>query len=520
MNFRYTLNQFALLMSGLALLQAMIGIGAVIDALFGVPEEEPAPWALLASGVICGIGFGIMYRLTRTKRQSFGRREALLLVGTSWLVGAAVSGLPFFFWALLHRMITPGEAGIWQHAFLNPVNCYFEAMSGLTTTGATILRDIATVPQSLLLWRALTHWLGGLGIVVLFVAVLPNLGAGAKKLFRMEAPGPTKDAVMPSIREAARVLWYIYLALTVAQIIALTVAGLSVFDAICHTFATLATGGFSTHNASIGAYRSWAVDIIVIVFMFLAGVNFGVYYEALRGRLRGAMRNTEFRAYVLIMFTIAAVVVMSLYVAGGELHLTDGSTVDASLSESIRHGVFTTVSIQTTTGFCTADFDRWPFLAKSLLVLAMCIGASAGSTGGGLKVIRIWVVLKVLWAELERAYRPQVVRPIKVGSAPIEQDLRLNTVSYVLGVMMICVGGAILVGAMEAGNGANFVTALTASIACLFNIGPGLAGVGAVENYAWFTSFSKILLSVLMAAGRLEVFAIVVLFFPRFWSSD
>ncbi len=516
MNFRIVFNRFALLLLVLAAIMLGIAGWAMLDWLaLGVANEKPAVFALLLSAAVGLFGGGAVWFVTRGA-DNLGRREALLLVAMSWLIGAAVAALPFYLWAWFDAAATP-EA-LPTHPMINPVNCYFEAMSGLTTTGATILEDIAPLPRSLLLWRALTHWLGGLGIVVLFVAVLPSLGVGGKKLYKVEAPGPQAQGVTPHIRETARLLWKIYLGLTVAQILALRLAGVNWFQSVCHTFATLATGGFSTHNASIAAYDSIAVDLIVIVFMFAAGVNFALYYAIMRRKWSAIRKDTELRVYFVCI--VVATIVITASLVGSTIHTTAGKTIgDAGLGQSLRYAAFAATSIQTTTGFSTADFDRWPFIAEALLLVMMFIGGSAGSTGGGIKVIRIWVMLKVLKVEIERAFRPQVVRAMKVGGAPVEPEMRLGAITYVLTMVLIVGLGAVLLVLIERGadGSITFTTAATASIATLFNIGPGLERVGATGNYAFFTDASKLVMCVLMALGRLELFAIIVLFSPRFW---
>jgi trk system potassium uptake protein TrkH len=410
------------------------------------------------------------------------------------------------------------EQGSFDRAFDASVNCYFEAMSGLTTTGASVLTDVASLPRSLLLWRATTHWLGGLGIVVLFVAVLPALGVGGKRLFRVEAPGPTAEGVRPRIQETARTLWLIYLGLTVAEIVLLRVCGLDLFNAVCHTFATLATGGFSTRNASVGEINSLPVDIIIIVFMVLAGVNFGIYYNGLRGKWRDVIRDPELRAYLGLLVVACAVVVACLW--ENYIVTTAGHHAEPSLGAAVRHGVFQVVSIQTTTGFCTANFDLWPFLPKAVLVTLMFVGASGGSTGGGIKVVRIIIVVKVVFAEIERVFRPKVVRTIRLGQSTVDPELRQAVLAYILIILFLFAVGTAALMLLEAHADIDITTAATASAATLNNIGPGLARVGAIENFAWFTAPSKVLMCILMALGRLEVFAVLVMVMPRFWFSE
>jgi len=285
----------------------------------------------------------------------------------------------------------------------------------------------------------------------------------------------------------------IYVGMTVIEIVAYRIAGMNWFDATCHSFTTLATGGFSTQNASLGSYDSRWIDIITIVFMVLAGTNFGLYYAAFRGKLKVIWSDPEFRFYIFLLTAGSAVVIFALLGSGEPLISTTGAIESNTIGNTITQGVFTVVSQQSTTGFCTTDFDRWPFVAKAVIILLMFVGGCAGSTGGGIKVIRIYVAFKVMLGELERAFRPHVVRPLKVGKLML----------------------------LESGNPkCDFTTAATASVATICTVGPGLAKIGATQNYEWFSDASKLLLCVLMAIGRLEIFAVLVLFTPRFWRSS
>ena len=420
MNFRYVLNQLGLLLLVLSVfLLFLAAFYFVIELLLHHDVSPAARTALFISGLLGGAAGGSAWFLSRKGSLHLGRREALLLVAMSWIAGAAFAALPFFLWA--HLDFDADTA----HPFKRYVDCYFEAMSGLSTTGATVLADIEAVPRSLLLWRAFTQWIGGLGIVVVFVAVLPSLGVGGKRIFQVEAPGPTPEGLQPQIRQTARVLLYIYLGLTAAEILALRVAGMSFYDALCHTFTTLATGGFSTRDASIGAYDSLAVDTVVIIFMILAGVNFALYFALLRRKFQSIWRDPELRTYLALL--LVGSVLITLCLVGQPIMTTTGREVGPSAGAAIRHGLFTTVSVATTTGYCTADFNAWPFLAKAVLILLMFIGGSAGSTAGGIKVIRIWIAFKVLLSEIERVFRPQVVRPVRVGNSVIDDELKLGT---------------------------------------------------------------------------------------------
>lgn len=474
-------------------------------------HDSAAAIALLASAAV-GFTLGALLRnASRRDSANLGRREAMLLVSTAWLAGAALAALPFFLWA--YTQSTASE----DHPFRSYLNCYFEAMSGLTTTGATIIGDghrIAELPAPLLLWRALTQWLGGLGIVVLFVAVLPTLGVGGKKLFQAETPGPRAAGVKPRIRETARLLWLIYLGLTLALVAALCGTGLDPFDAICHTFTTVASGGFSTRDSSIAEFTITQQSIIVL-FMVLSGVNFGIFHLIISGRFKQALTDVELRLYLGILLVGSLAVAWSLANQGriqGE--------GDAGFAVALRHGVVQTVAIQTSTGFCVTDFDRWHFAPKAILVLLMFIGASAGSTGGGVKIIRLLIAAKVFVAEIERIFRPNVVRPIKIGGSPVDFNLRLSTMVYLLTILVIFATGTLVIMALETGRHCDLTTAATACIATLNNIGPGLSRVGAVEHYGWFSAPSKIVLITLMALGRLELYALLVLLTPRFWHTQ
>ncbi|RMF85160.1 MAG: TrkH family potassium uptake protein [Planctomycetota bacterium] len=520
MNYAMVLNQFGLLSSLLAAIM-LIMAGAFV-ALGPIADEHPDANAILAlcfAGAITLAFGGASWWTTRRGSQFLGRKEALLLVAVSWLGGAAVSGLPYWFWARLAH-----GAGT-SHPFVDYASCYFEAMSGLTTTGATVLSDIESVPHSLLLWRSLTHWLGGLGIIVLFVAVLPGLGVGGKRLFQIESPGPAPEGLQPQVRETARRLWYIYMGLTLLEIAALwTLTPMTVYESVCHTFATLATGGFSTRGASIGAYYDTpAVDWIVIVFMVLAGMNFGLFYQLLRGNWRRLLEDVELRVYLAIM--LAGVLLVTLIVATDDAPpvLTTGEPLAAGAGEAFRQSTFTTVSIQTTTGFCTSDFNRWPFLAKAILITLMFIGGCSGSTAGGVKVIRAWIAFKVLRAEIEHVFRPHVIRPLKVGRTTVHPELRLGAVVYLVSVGLIFALGSVSLMLCEqlfSETACDYTSASTACVATMFNVGPGFSRVGAIENYGWFSSASKWIMSLLMALGRLELFAIFVLCSPKFWRRE
>lgn len=517
MNFRYVFCQLGLLFVVLSLILLLMAGGFFGSHLFiEAYEVEPtARTALILSGALGLVVGGLMWLLTRRAPKQLGRREALFLVAMSWVIGSAFTGLPYYLWATMHPTLDSA------HSFHSFTDCYFEAMSGLTTTGATILTDIDAIPHSLLLWRALTHWLGGLGIVVLFVAVLPQLGVGAKKLFRAEIPGPTKKGFTPQIRETAKVLAWIYLGITAASILALRATGaMGWFDAICHTFSMVSTGGLSTRDASIAAFDSVAVDIICMFFMLTAGVNFAVFYMFIRGQWRRAIADREFRVYVLLK-VICIVLVMISVASLPTITTTTGETVENTPLQNARYSAFQTIALHTGTGFCTADYDPWPFFARTILIGLMFIGGSAGSTAGGIKVIRFWMVLKIIFTSFEKSFRPQVVRPVRVGESVMDDEAKLSAMIYVVGFMLLFLIGAVAVRLLELDNPpCDFATAMSASLSTIGNIGPGLHGVGPTQTYAWFSAPSKWIFCLLMLLGRLEIFTILVILTPRFWRAN
>ncbi|UCE58363.1 MAG: TrkH family potassium uptake protein [Phycisphaerales bacterium] len=510
LDLRNTARHLGLLMFVLsALVGAAAGFAGWDHAFAG--HADTADIRALSATILIGVVVGgLLVFVGRGKAHMLGQREALLLVAASWLLGAVIAAMPYRVWSSLRP-----DAQVTAHSFDTFVNCYFEAMSGLTTTGATVVESIGTLPRSLLLWRAMTHWLGGLGIVVLFVAVLPLLGVGGRRVYRIEAPGPTPEGAMPRIQDTARILWFIYLGLTVAEVAALKLCGMDVFDAVCHTMGTLATGGFSTLDSSVAGFSSTAIHLVIIAFMVLAGINFGLYHQLLHRQWRSVLKDSELRAYLAIMFVATVIVTVCMLRAGQ--HVAAGGSQPAPVGLTVRDSLFQVVSIQTTTGFCTADFDAWGFTAKATLLILMFIGASAGSTGGGIKVVRILIAAKVILAEVEQVYRPKIVRTVKIGKAVIDPDLKRSTLAYVLSIAILFAIGTALLMFFESEGGVDITTAATASAATLNNIGPGLARVGATQNYAWFGASSKIVMCVLMPLGRLEMFAILVLFSPRFW---
>jgi len=431
------------------------------------------------SGTLLVIGF-----LPETE---MGYKDGYAIVVLSWLGAAFLGSLPYYLSGKIPSFI----------------DCYFESASGFTTTGSTILATIEILPRSILFWRSMTHWLGGMGIIVLALAILPLLGIGGMQFFQAEMPGPTKDRLTPRIQDTARILWSVYLLLTLAETGLLMLGGVDFFDAVCHSFATLATGGFSTHSTSIAYYNSVYVQGVIILFMFLAGINFSLHFQALRGQLSTFWRSEEFRLYLsLIIFSTGFITVAIFF----------SSTV-SSLGKNFRDVLFQVVSIITTTGFGTVDFDVWPPVCKIMLVALMFVGGCAGSTGGGIKVVRVLLFFKYARLQLERLVHPKQISVIKLGKVKVPQEVLLAILGFFALYILIFFLATLVVTAL----GVDIVTGFTAVAATLNNIGPGLHLVGPAQHFGHLQDLAKTVLIFCMIAGRLELYTVVVLFTPAFW---
>lgn len=433
------------------------------------------------------IGF-LLYYPVRHHTQELRLRDGFMVVVMFWTVLGVAGGLPIYL------------SGIYDISITDSV---FESISGLTTTGATVIVGIDDLPHSLLLYRQQLQWLGGMGIIVLAVAVLPMLGVGGMQLFRAETPGPVKDTKLtPRITETAKALWYIYLGLTVACCLAYWAAGMEFFDALAHSFSTVAIGGFSTHDASIGYYDSTAIELVAIVFMLLSGVNFAIHFAAWRHRsVNPYRRDAEFRTYMLVLFVVSLITI-------GYLQATH---TFESTTESIIGGLFQVVSIGTTTGYTTADYYTWPGFLPVLLLYVSFIGGCSGSTGGGIKVIRILLLVKQGVRELRRLVHPNAQIAVKIGKKAMPEKV----IEAVWGFFAAYFAISALLILLLMATGLNQVTAFSAVAACLNNLGPGLGDVG--RNFASINDAAKWILCVAMLLGRLEIFTLLVLFTPAFW---
>jgi trk system potassium uptake protein TrkH len=466
--------------------------------------------------------------INRRARYEQGVREGFAIVTLGWVSLALVGAIPFLVWFL-------EQSGDFRPTAVLAAftDAYFEVMSGFTTTGATILPDIEALPRGLLFWRALTHWLGGMGIITLALAIFPAMGVGGYQMFRGEMPGPSADRLRPRLRETAAILWGVYALLTGAETILLLLAGMNLLDALCHAFATMATGGFSTRNASVGAFGSATIDWVIILFMFLAGTNFVIHYRVLFHRDWRALReNREFHFYLGTVALAVLAMTAVLFLAGlpdagstasYQVAPREGAALAAhrdaeaakveSLAGALRYGTFQVVSIVTTTGFCTADFDLWPRALGLILIVLMFWGGCAGSTAGGMKMIRVLVTLKASWRELKKVVRPRLVAPLKVRRAALQEPMVANIVGFFVLFVGLFVVGAVLMSFFVP----DLVTAVSSVAACIGNVGPGLAGVGATQHYAWIPPAGKWVLILCMLLGRLEIFTVLVVLRPSFW---
>ena len=364
------------------------------------------------------------------------------------------------------------------------------------------MTDIEMLPQSILFWRSLTHWLGGMGIIVMTIAILPLLGVGGMQLFKAEVPGPVADKLTPRITETAKILWGVYVLISAIEALLLWIGGMTFFDALCHTFGTMATGGFSTKNASIGAYNSAYIDYVVVVFMILAGANFALHYRLLRGDIRAYVRNKEFLFYM-------SIIGLALILVGLDTFFTQYGDVPLAF----RKTLFQVVSIMTTTGYGTADYEQWAFTAQFVLFVLMFVGGCAGSTGGGMKVMRIHVLIKFVINEITHLLHPHAIRPVRLGESAIPRDVVSNVVGFFITFIFIFIVGVLVMAAL----GLDMATSFGAVAATMNNIGPGLGDVGPIDNYAHIPAVGKWVLAFLMLAGRLEVFTVIILFSPSYW---
>ena len=451
-----------------------------VALLYGERDDAAV---FLGSAVCSAIVGHLMTRGRQTHTDDLKRVEGLAIVAGSWLLLSAAAALPYV------------------GAGMGPIDAMFESMSGMTTTGATVMRDFGDYGRGLFFWRSLTQWLGGMGVIALFVAVLPRLGIGGRELFFAEAPGPSDEKLTPQIRKTAAALWTVYVTLTAAQFVALILVGMPAFDSACHALTTLAAGGFSPHPLSIAGYANPAVEWVIIFFMFAAGANFALHYRTMRGEGSAFPKDEEFRAYAAIVLVGALLLVVFL------------QPEIPGFVDRLRHGLFQTLTILTTTGYASTDFQLWNDQAKMVLLLLMFIGGCAGSAAGGPKIVRQVLIARYTLLELRRTLHPRGVLPVKLGGRVVPEAVMRGVLVFFLFYLLVFAVCTMIVSAL----GADLLTALTASIACLGNIGPGFSAVGPMANFADLHPVSKIVLTGAMWIGRLEVLTVLALLRPEVW---
>lgn len=477
MNFRAVIKLlgFILLMLGVSML-----LSVVVALIYGEGDARGIAYSSVITMIVGGL-----FTLAQRQKIDLNLRDGFAVVTFGWLSISAAGSLPFLLTGTIPSV----------------TNAFFESASGFTTTGASILTNIESLPHGVLFWRSFTHWVGGMGIIVFSIAILPLLGVGGMQMFKAESPGPTADKLTPRIRNTAEILWGVYLLFTVAEIALLHLGGMGLFDSACHAFGTLATGGFSTKNTSIAFYNSAYIHWVIIIFMFIAGVSFNLHFHALRGHPKKYLESPEFKFFAKIILGAVALVTV--------LRLLSGDPFEKSL----REAAFQVVSIATTTGYATADFEGWQLLAQALLVMLMFMGGMAGSTGGGMKAVRVQLLLKQARVELHKLIHPQTLYPIRQGDRVVQESIIWNVLAFALLYAMLLGTGVLAMTALNI----DLVTSFSSVVACLSNIGPGLGNVGPAENYAGIPTAGKWVLVFMMIVGRLEIYTMLVLLTRTFW---
>ena len=438
----------------------------------------------MGATLVCGAALVAMFRHEKTETMS--QREGMAIVSLGWTAIGLFGALPFYF----------------SDAAFFFVDAFFESVSGFTTTGSSILTNIEGLSPGLLVWRSFIQWLGGMGIIVLSIAILPFLGVGGMQLYKAEVPSPVPDKLKPRIRDTALILWKVYALFTVAETLLLMIGGMTFFDALNHAFTTMPTGGFSTKNASVAHFDSVYIDVVITVFMLLAGINFSLHYQLLKGRPLAFWKDSECRFYLAMCLILTLVVGADIY-----------RTVYADAGQALRYAAFQVVSIVTTTGYATADYELWPGMSQIIIFLCMFVGASAGSTGGGMKCLRIMLGFKYCYKELFSMIHPRAVSHIKIGGKTVPEEVVRSVLGFLALYMALFSVSTVLL----AGTGVDFVTALGAVAATIGNIGPGFGMVGPVENFAQIPYWGKWLLSWCMLLGRLEIYTLIIIVVPEFW---
>ncbi len=461
---------------------AFMALSAIVSLIYSEFNT-----ALMFGVTIIGmLALSLILAYKKPANTSFYAKEGIITVSMSWVIISLIGAIPF---------TLTGSTPTY-------IDSIFETISGFTTTGSTLLPNVEIIDKGILFWRSFTHWIGGMGVLVFVMSILPMSGADPFLVMRAESPGPTKEKLVPKARQTAKILYKIYIGLSITQVILLVCGGMPLFDSIVHMFGTAGTGGFSIKNLSIGYYNSAYIDVVITVFMILFGINFSAYFLLLAKKFKKFLTHEETRAYLGII--IAAILIIAINLMG---------TYFNNFAESVRYAAFQVASIITTTGYATTNFDLWPTLSKFVLIFLMFIGASAGSTGGGIKVSRIVIMFKTLKREAIRILHPKAVKLIKLEGAPLGENIIRGTGVFIATYVGITAVSILLVSI----NGKDMETTATAVITCISNVGPGFAAVGPIGNFSSFSAFSKIVLSLDMLIGRLEIFPVLMLFWPGVW---
>lgn len=480
MNWKPVLNLISMVLIIISLFMLIpAGVSLFLDGTDFFP-------LLYSFGISFLSGLLIFLLTMRYRKDELRHRDGFMAVALSWLAVAFFGALPYLF----------------SHSFTSFSDAYFEAMAGFTTTGSSVMSDIESAPAGILFWRSLSQWLGGMGIVLFSLAILPMLGGGGMQLFKAEVPEISVDKLRPRIIDTAKSLWYIYAALTVMAVFLLKIGGMSLYDSFCHAFTTMATGGFSTRNASIAHYGSSYIEVVITIFMFLAGINYTLYFHAIRGNILRFAKSEEFRFYLTV--TIAATALLTFNLMGNNY---------TSLLDSLRLALFQVVSIMTTTGYATADFEKWTYFSQMTLIFLMFFGGMIGSTGGGMKQIRILLMIKQAYRELYQLVHPRAVTVVKVDNKSISKEI-LGSIWGFFSLFIIIMVIATLMMTM---TGIDLTTAASTVISALCNVGPALGDAGPAENYSALPHLAKWILIFCMLVGRLEIYTVIVLFIPHFW---
>lgn len=476
---------YGMVIKNLGIVLVCEGLAMFPSLMVALIYGENSAWAFFYTILLLLI-IGITVGFIKPKNKGVYVKEGFAIVAIGWILVSFFGAFPFYFSGVIPSF----------------VDGFFEASSGFSTTGASILQQIEGLPQGILFWRSFTHWIGGMGVLVLTMAILPSAGTGALQIMKAESPGPSPSKLVPKVRETAKILYGIYILITIIEIVLLKIAGMSWFDSFVHTFGTVGTGGFSNMNLSVQAYNNVYIDMIITFFMFVCGANFALYYQVLKGNLKGLFKDAEFKLYTLIVIISVILIALNIY-----------GTMYKGALQSFRYAAFQVVSVITTTGYATADFNIWPVFSKTILFFLMFVGGCAGSTAGAIKNIRFLILFKAAKRDLLKIIHPRAVYSVRVGGKAINEQ----TLSEVLGfffmyIMVFC--GAILIVSIE---GKDLVTTVTSVATTLGNVGPGLGMIGPRGNFSGFTDLSKIVFSFCMIIGRLEIYPILLLVFPIFW---